>query len=182
MHLVDSSVDRDGKRAWCQVRPARRRVHGWAMPTRSRPERCTPAAQLVRSAPRCSCGDGLSASFDAWLHLRDALLLERCGRTSPAAHGTLVMRWAVCREKLGGCLRSARAGQRPSSGYIAKVTHLKRSVPYTAPSTSLFAREQAVGAGSLPRATRRGIRHGHGRAFPFACPFVHRCFEFLDIM
>ena len=26
---------RDGKRAWCQVRPARRRVHGWAMPTRS---------------------------------------------------------------------------------------------------------------------------------------------------
>ena len=26
---------RDGKRAWCQVRPARRRVHGWAMPTLS---------------------------------------------------------------------------------------------------------------------------------------------------
>ena len=25
---------RDGKRAWCQVRPARRRVHGWAWPTR----------------------------------------------------------------------------------------------------------------------------------------------------
>ena len=25
---------RDGKRAWCQERPARRRVHGWAWPTR----------------------------------------------------------------------------------------------------------------------------------------------------
>jgi hypothetical protein len=37
-----SAVDarRDGKRAWCQVRPARRRVHGWATPTRSRPKRC----------------------------------------------------------------------------------------------------------------------------------------------
>jgi len=56
-------VDRDGKRAWCQVRPARRIVHGWATPTRSRPERYIPAAQLIRSGPRCSCGDGLSASL-----------------------------------------------------------------------------------------------------------------------
>ena len=38
--LIDApgqpSRRRDGKRAWCQVRPARRRVHGWAMPTRGR--------------------------------------------------------------------------------------------------------------------------------------------------
>jgi hypothetical protein len=70
-----SAVDarRDGKRAWCQVRPARKRVHGWATPTRSRPKRCILAAQLIRSGPRCSCGDGLSASSDAWLHLGDAL-------------------------------------------------------------------------------------------------------------
>eukprot|EP00966_Prymnesium_polylepis_P333871 7389287-Prymnesium_polylepis.1 len=60
-----STRRRDGKRAWCQVRPARRRVHGWAMPTRSLPERCIPAAQLISSGPRCSCGDGLSASSDA---------------------------------------------------------------------------------------------------------------------
>eukprot|EP00966_Prymnesium_polylepis_P330171 7385836-Prymnesium_polylepis.1 len=30
---------RDGKGAWCQVRPARRRVHEWAMPTRSSVDR-----------------------------------------------------------------------------------------------------------------------------------------------
>eukprot|EP00966_Prymnesium_polylepis_P014517 335127-Prymnesium_polylepis.2 len=30
------------------------------------------------------------------------------------------MRWAVCREKLGGCLSSARAGWRSPRGYIAK--------------------------------------------------------------
>ena len=119
MHLVSCRTSRDGKRAWCQVRPARRRVHGWATPTRSRPERCIPAAQLIRSGPRCSCGDGLSASSDAWLHLRDALLLERCGRMSPASRSAHVMRWTVHREKLGGCLSSAQAGQRPSSGYIA---------------------------------------------------------------
>ena len=119
MHLVSRRSRRDGKGAWCQVRPALRRVHGWATPTRSRPERLIPAAQLVRSGPRCSCGDGLSASSDAWLHLRDALLLERCGRMSPASRSAHVMRWTVHREKLGGCLSSAQAGQRPSSGYIA---------------------------------------------------------------
>jgi hypothetical protein len=113
-------ASQDGKRAWCQVRPARRRVHGWATPTRSRPKRHIPAAQRVRSAPRCACGDGLSASSDAWLHLGSALLLERCGRTSPAARGAHVMRWAVRREKLGGWLSSARAGQRSPRGYIAK--------------------------------------------------------------
>ena len=66
------TLDRDGKRAWCQVRPARRRVHGWATPTRSRPERCIPAAQLIRSGARCSCGDGLlpAVVFAAtWLHV-----------------------------------------------------------------------------------------------------------------
>ena len=131
MHLVSCRTSRDGKRAWCQVRPARRRVHGWAMPTRSRPERLIPAAQLIRSGPRFSCGDGLSASSDAWLHLGSALLLKRCGRTSPAARGAHVMRSAVRREKLGGCLSSARAGQRPPRGYIAKCRVCKRSVPYT---------------------------------------------------
>ena len=120
MHLVSCRTSRDGKRAWCQVRPARRRVHGWATPTRSRPERCIPAAQLIRLGPRCSCGDGLSASLDAWLRLGDAALLERFGRMSPASRGAHVRRWTVRREKLGGCLSSARAGQRPPRGYIAK--------------------------------------------------------------
>ena len=120
MHLVSCRTSRDGKRAWCQVRPARRRVHGWATPTRSRPERCIPAAQLIRSGPRCSCGDGLSASSDAGLHLGDAVLLERCGRMSPAARSTRLRRSAVCLEKLSGCLSSARARPRPPRGYIAK--------------------------------------------------------------
>eukprot|EP00966_Prymnesium_polylepis_P267384 6177075-Prymnesium_polylepis.1 len=51
MYLVSQTGRRDGKRAWCQVRPARRRVNGWATPTRCRPERCISAAQLVRSGP-----------------------------------------------------------------------------------------------------------------------------------
>eukprot|EP00966_Prymnesium_polylepis_P265615 6135990-Prymnesium_polylepis.1 len=56
MHLLSRRSKRDGKGAWCQVRSARsrRRVHGWAMPTRNRPERLIPAAQLIRSGPRCS--------------------------------------------------------------------------------------------------------------------------------
>eukprot|EP00966_Prymnesium_polylepis_P044986 1042318-Prymnesium_polylepis.1 len=33
--LIDAPGRRDGKRALCQVRPARRRMQGWAMPTRS---------------------------------------------------------------------------------------------------------------------------------------------------
>ena len=114
------TLDRDGKRAWCQVRPARRRVHGWATPTRSRPERYIPAAQLIRLGPRCSCGDGLSASLDAWLHLGSNVLLKRCGRMSPAARSTRLRRSAVCLEKLSGCLSSARARPRPPRGYIAK--------------------------------------------------------------
>jgi hypothetical protein len=32
--LIGAPGQPDGKGAWCQVRPARRRVHGWATPTR----------------------------------------------------------------------------------------------------------------------------------------------------
>ena len=58
-----------------------------ATPNRSRLERCIPAAQLIRSGPRCFRGDGLSASLDTWLHLGSAALLARYarfGRMSPS--------------------------------------------------------------------------------------------------
>eukprot|EP00966_Prymnesium_polylepis_P103035 2386399-Prymnesium_polylepis.1 len=60
------------------------------------------------------------------------LLYTMCtnySRNEPAAHASAPCsalrasasgRSAVCLEKLGGCLSSARAGQRPPRGYIAK--------------------------------------------------------------
>ena len=159
MHLVSRRRRRDGKGAWCQVRPARRRVHGWATPTRSWPKRCIPAAQLIRSGPRCSCGDGLSASSDAGLHLGDAVLLERCGRMSPAARSTRLRRSAVCLEKLGGCLSSARAGQRPPRGYIAKCRICDGSVPTTC--TRVLVSRAGVGVrGARARPAAPGTRYG----------------------
>eukprot|EP00966_Prymnesium_polylepis_P041742 969098-Prymnesium_polylepis.1 len=61
--------------------------------------------------------------------LGDADLLERCGRLSPAARSTRRRRLAVCLEKLGGCLSSARAGQRPRAGGKHKSTRPCASTP-----------------------------------------------------
>eukprot|EP00966_Prymnesium_polylepis_P171080 3954466-Prymnesium_polylepis.1 len=41
------------------------------------------------------------------------------------------MRWTVHREMLVGCLSSAQAGQRPSSGYIATIRICDAFVPTT---------------------------------------------------
>eukprot|EP00966_Prymnesium_polylepis_P043091 1000993-Prymnesium_polylepis.1 len=53
------------------------------------------------------------------VHSGSAALLERCGRMRAAARGVRRLRWTVRRETLGGCLGSARAGQRSPRDCIA---------------------------------------------------------------
>ena len=123
------TLDRDGKRAWCQVRPARRRVHGWATPTRSRPEQCIPAAQLIRSGARCSCGDGLlpAVVFAAtWLHVGER-------RPARASQRQAVKRSPGTRHEVVAAGRESRGTPKrwPSRSALPIGLHRQMSALYT---------------------------------------------------
>ena len=123
------TLDRDGKKAWCQVRPARRRVHGWATPTRSRPEQCIPAAHLIRSGPRCSCGDGLlpAVVFAAtWLHVGER-------RPARASQRQAVKRSPGTRHEVVAAGRESRGTPKrwPSRSALPIGLHRKMTLLYT---------------------------------------------------
>eukprot|EP00966_Prymnesium_polylepis_P293707 6782975-Prymnesium_polylepis.1 len=72
------------------------------------------------------------------------------------------MRWAVCREKLSGCLRSARAGQRSPRGYMQNVAFVYELLTQRAHAVHrLFAGSDPVV--SAPRASEPRVdssKHG----------------------
>eukprot|EP00966_Prymnesium_polylepis_P022355 514438-Prymnesium_polylepis.1 len=68
------------------------------------------------------------------------------------------MRCAVCREKLSGCLSSARAGQRPSSGYNTKCRICRRCVRTTRSTSPRHSTGGDRTLGARPRVHGKRLR------------------------